>query len=204
MLLKLILLGIWGVDGNNDVYHYLWFAKWKHVPGIKLKQIDSGPEGIVLGVTQSNEIYRRTGVVNSNHVGREWVKIDGSLSYVSCGALGCWGVDSTEHVYYIDGVSRHNCAGASLILIDGQMKQIEVGAISDVHAINSNGNLYVRLGVSAVNVFGTEWKLLREASSVTTGWTKQFLLDHGMVYQSSGRKLYFKNFVNINVVMYWI
>jgi hypothetical protein len=126
-------------------------------------------------------------VINSNHVGKEWVKIDGSLSYVSCGAFGCWGIDSRGHVYYIDGISRRNCAAASLVSIDGRMKQIEVGGVGDVYAINSDGNLHVRLEVSAANVFGTEWKLLREASYVTTGWTGQYLLVDGVLYQSSGK-----------------
>ena len=186
-VLSLNILGIWGVDRNNDVYHYFHSGKWKRVPGIKLKQIDSGPVGIVLGVTESNEIYRRSGVINANHVGREWVKIDGSLSYVSCGGLGCWGVDSTGHVYYLEGVFQHGCAGATLISIDGLMKQIEVGAIGQVYAIDPSGNLHMRLEVSAQNVFGTKWKLLRKASYVTTGWTGQYLIDDDMVYQSSGR-----------------
>jgi hypothetical protein len=176
------------VDGSNDVYHYYYrSANWKHVPGLKLKQIDSGPVGIVLGVTESNEVYQRSGVINSNRVGKKWVKIDARLSYVSCGALGCWGVDSTGHVYYIEGVLQDSCAGASMISIDGRMKQVEVGAIGDVYAINSHGNLHMRLGVSAQNVFGTSWKLLRGASYVTTGWTGQYLVDNGVVYQSSGR-----------------
>ena len=151
-----------------------------------MKQIDSGPEGIVVGVTESHEIYYRTGISNTNYVGKEWVKIDGSLMHVSCGASGCWGVDSAEHVYYIDGIFVQSCAGASLVAVDGKMNQVEVGVFADVYAINKHGNLYLRFGVTATNVFGTEWKLLRQASQVTSGWTGQYILVDKIVYESSG------------------
>lgn len=181
-----ILSGVWGVDENNDVYHYFRSAKWKHIPGIKMMQIDSGPEGIVVGVTENHEVYHRTGISNTNYVGKEWVKIDGSLTHVSCGRSGCWGVDSAEHVYYIDGVFTRSCLAAGLVAVDGRMKQVDVGVLADVYAINKHGNLYVRLGVTKTNAFGTEWKFLRQASYVTSGWTGQYVLVDNVVYESSG------------------
>ena len=156
-----------------------------------MKQIDSGPEGIVIGVTENHEVYRRAGISNTNYIGKEWVKIDGSLTHVSCGRSGCWGVDSTEHVYYIDGVLLQSCLGPSLVAVDGKMKQVEVGEIEDVYAINNNGNLYVRLGVTKINIFGSEWKFLRQASYVTSGWTGQYVLVDNMVYESSGKNNFY-------------
>ena len=77
--------------------------------------------------------------------------------------------------------------------IDGRMKQIEVGGNGDVYAVDSDEKLYVREGVSSSSLYGSGWKFLRGASSVTTGWTGQYLLDNGKVYRSSGkiRKLRF-------------
>ena len=70
--------------------------------------------------------------------------------------------------------------------IEGRMTQLEVGDNGDVYAVDISGKLYYREGVSSTNLYGTEWKLLREASSVTTGWSGQYLLHDGRVYRSSG------------------
>ena len=73
--------------------------------------------------------------------------------------------------------------------IDGSMKQIEVGGDGDVYAVDSEGKLYKREGVSSSNLYGTEWKFMREeVLSIATGWTGQYLLaaDEN-VYRFSGK-----------------
>lgn len=69
------------------------------------------------------------------------------------------------------------------------MKQIEVGGDGDVYAVDSEGKLYQREGVSSSNLYGTEWKFMREeVLSITTGWTGQYLLDADEnVYRFSGK-----------------
>ena len=69
-------------------------------------QIDSGPEGIVLGVTENKEVYCRS---------NSWRRIRGFIKYISCGALGCWGVSPSNHVYYREGVTPQNCVGRSWV-----------------------------------------------------------------------------------------
>ena len=72
--------------------------------------------------------------------------------------------------------------------IDGNMTQIEVGGNGDVYAVDAEEKLYQREGVSSSNLYGTEWKFLRDGvSSVTTGWTGQYLLDDEIVYRFSGK-----------------
>ena len=69
------------------------------------------------------------------------------------------------------------------------MNQIEVGVASDVYAVDSEGKLYQRGDVSSTNLYGSGWKLLREeVSTITTGWTGQYLLDADeRVYRYSGK-----------------
>lgn len=67
------------------------------------------------------------------------------------------------------------------------MKQVEISGEADVYAVDSEDKLYVREDVSSSNLYGKGWKLLREASYVTTGWTGQYLLDEeGKVFRLTG------------------
>ena len=95
------------MDKNNVVFHYLRYAKWTRIRGVKLVQIDSGPKGIVVGVTANNEVYCRSG--------KRWEKVNGRLKYISCGGLGCWGVSPGNRVFYREGVTSYNCAGTSWV-----------------------------------------------------------------------------------------
>ena len=106
-----LTLGIWGVDTNNDVFRRVGGGNWKRIPGRKLKQVDSGPQGIVLGVTKSNQVYCLSG--------NKWKIMNRRLKYISCGAslgsTGCWGISPGDRVYYREGVTRKNCAGTSWV-----------------------------------------------------------------------------------------
>lgn len=85
---------------NNDWHH--------KTAGIKLKQIDSGPERIVAGVGEDNKAYCLKWYW--------WKKISKlSVKHISCGTLGCWVVSSNDGVFYREGVTQENCAGTNWV-----------------------------------------------------------------------------------------
>lgn len=111
-----LILGIWGVDEDNNAQRYDEGGISFEVSGIKLKQIDSGPEGVVLGVTLNDVVYCRSGILPSKPLGTLWKRIHGcELKYISCGRLGCWGVAPDGSVHYREGVTRHECRGKSWV-----------------------------------------------------------------------------------------
>ena len=66
------------------------------------------------------------GITAARPQGVSWTPVPDKLKYVSCGALGCWGVNSNDDIFYRSGVSRSNCAGTGWRQIPGKLKQIEV------------------------------------------------------------------------------
>jgi hypothetical protein len=76
---------------------------WKIIPG-GLKQIDSGPKGIVCGVSSIDEVFCRTGITDGTPEGSAWIKLDGSLKYISCGEFGHWGVNKNNQVFFRGGI----------------------------------------------------------------------------------------------------
>jgi hypothetical protein len=91
-----------------------------------LKQIDSGPRGIVYGVNRNDQIYCRKGITDSQPWGVVWQRVPGELKYVSCGNLGCWGVNKNDQIWFRHGVTSSNCDGTTWANIPGSLKQIEV------------------------------------------------------------------------------
>ncbi|XP_028415842.1 peroxidasin-like protein [Dendronephthya gigantea] len=84
--------GIWGVDKDKNAVRH-GKDGFEVIPGIKLQQIDSGPEGVVLGVTLGNDVVCRSGIVPFKVFGTNWKRMSVPKSkYISCGRLGCWGV----------------------------------------------------------------------------------------------------------------
>ena len=95
-----------------------------------LKQIDSGPEGIVYGVNSNDDIFCRTGISHAQPRGVSWRHVPGKLKYISCSDLGCWGVNSGDYIWFRSGVTAEKCEGTAWQSIDGRLKQIEVGTKS--------------------------------------------------------------------------
>ncbi len=91
-----------------------------------LKQIDSGPSGIVYGVNSHDQIFCRTGITTSKPDGVGWKHVSGGLKYVSCGVWGCWGVNRHDLIFFRSGVTRIKCEGTKWTRISGYLKQVEV------------------------------------------------------------------------------
>lgn len=79
------------------------------------------------------------------------------------------------------------------VRIDGRMTQIEVGAKGDVYGVSPDGKAYIRDGVNSSSPYGSGWTHLRTASSITTGWTGQYLLEDGKVYRLSGIREFYQS-----------
>ncbi len=109
--------GVWGVSGSGYVYYRMGVTAkrpkgryWKRVSG-RLKQIDSGPRGIVCGENKYDYIYCRLRISSRYRRGRKWVRVPGKLKYISCGEYGYWGVNKANKIYFRQGVSRSNPMG---------------------------------------------------------------------------------------------
>ena len=94
--------------------------------GTLIHQIDSGPYGIVYGVTKEHRIYCRSGISSTKPIGTSWTLVPGALKYVSCGPFGCWGVNNNDHIYFREGITPTKRQGVRWTKIPGGLKQLEV------------------------------------------------------------------------------
>ncbi|XP_046860941.1 fish-egg lectin-like [Xenia sp. Carnegie-2017] len=123
--------------------------------------------------------------LNNNLQGTGWKQVPGALKYVSCGALGCWGVNRHNQIWYRSGVSTQNCAGTRWTRIGGSLKQIEAGEVGDVYGVNSNNVVYRRTGITTASPMGSGWEVaLSYASFVTTGLNNKYVLINGAIFES--------------------
>ena len=72
---------------------------WMKVEGI-LRQLDSGPKGIICGVNYKSSVYQREGITELNPIGAKWQACSGRLDYISCNDYGFWGRDYRSDVYF--------------------------------------------------------------------------------------------------------
>ena len=84
--------------------------RWIQIGG-RLKQIDSGPFGIVWGINRHHNIYCRIGITWRNPKGRGWRHVGGKLKYASAGEFGIWGVNRYNNIYFRYGVTRRRPQG---------------------------------------------------------------------------------------------
>ena len=178
--------GVWGVNRNQNIY-YRAKKRWLHVGG-KLKQIDSGPRGIVCGVNKYDNIYCRLQVSSRCRQGRRWVRVPGKLKYISCGDYGHWGVNKANDIYFREGVSRSNPGGLKWQKIPGKLKQIEAGQYGQVWGVNRLGRVYVRTGVTQQMPWGKGWKKVKTVKAwrrVTIGIGAVYgVAKNGRVYRT--------------------
>lgn len=175
--------GVWGVNfGNNIFFRDATSSNpkgtsWKLVDG-SLMQIDSGPNGVVCGVTKGFEIFCRAGITEVQPVGLKWVKISGQLKYISCGAYGYWGISENNDILFTTVMSGANTQWNK---IDGGLVQVEAGPNDQVWGVSGNKELYTRIGVSQSSPSGFSWKKIGSRSflSVTIGLSKLYAIDVG-------------------------
>ena len=78
-------------------------TSWVNVLGQSFKQIDSGLNGAVWGVTSSNEIFYRANVTAARPTGTDWVRVPGRMAHVTVGCDGVYGVDTKHKIFRFIG-----------------------------------------------------------------------------------------------------
>lgn len=178
--------GVWGVNRNNRIYmrrgitpQKVSGSSWVGIGG-RLKQIDSGPFGIVCGVSQGDSIYCRRGITQRRPTGNGWIRVPGKLSYISCGLYGHWGINKNFRIYFRYGVSFGKPQGQRWKLIPGNLVSIESGANGVVWGVNLNGRVFTRLGISRGNPIGSTWKPIgrKHLAAISVGLGYLFGIDH--------------------------
>ena len=152
--------GIWGVNAQGQILFSQPKKPWQTVPGA-LMQVDAGPAGVVYGVTKDHKIFCRDGILPALPVGTVWRRVPGRLKYVSCGSLGCWGVNRKNHVYFRIGVKASRPIGVKWIKVGTvQLKEIEAGPGGIAAGVRPDGTVMIRVGVTRDLPYGNAWKKL--------------------------------------------
>ena len=177
--------GVWGVSRSHRIYIRRGISPrrksgtgWSSVSG-KLKQIDSGPFGIVCGVNRQRNIYCRRGITRKRPRGNGWIRVPGKLTYISCGLYGHWGVNKYFRIYFRYGVTYRKPQGQRWKHISGALVQIESGPDGAVWGVNMEGIVFTRLGVSQRNPIGSSWKAIgkKHLSTISVGLGYVFGID---------------------------
>ncbi len=149
-LLKQISVGdaafhkIWGVNKDNDVFHYLGDNKWGYINGKEMKYVSVQKDGTVWGLDPEDNIYRRTPT--------SWQPVSGHLRQISVGnAKNIWGVNKDNDVYRYQNNSWGHISG-------NKMKYVSVGSDGTVGAIALDGVVYRRKGDSWQKIEGKAMK----------------------------------------------
>ncbi|XP_019614795.1 PREDICTED: IgGFc-binding protein-like [Branchiostoma belcheri] len=89
-----------------------------------------------------------------------WDTCPGSLSFVTIGWSGVWGVNSRGVVFYRVGTAgKEGHFGREWKQIDGNLAQISSGK-GIVWGVNSRGKIYVRIGITEKVSHGKDWRLV--------------------------------------------
>lgn len=177
--------GVWAVGNKNQVQIRLGITSqnpegktWYTIPE-KMTQIDSGPLGVLCGITTAPEVIKcRTGIrILDNPKGSGWVLMPYEFAqkpkYISCGTFGCWVVDTKNVVRFRRGQTESTPTGTSWESISESRVHIEAGPEGKVWSISSTGAVFTRMGVSASNPTGTHWQQVKQSGyqHITVGET---------------------------------
>ena len=90
--------GCWAVNKRDNVYFRVGITEvlpqgiqWTVVPG-KLRMVESGPAGLTVGLSDTNDVFLRQGVTTIKPEGVKWVKLDLRLAHVTVGNKGIIGI----------------------------------------------------------------------------------------------------------------
>lgn len=179
--------GVWGVNHLNQIFFREGVTlslpmgiAWKLVSG-GLMQIDSGPKGVVCGVNRAYGVYCREGITDGQPTGTRWFKASGLLKYISCGGYGYWGVNAAGDIYFARYVYDDKIQTTNWQKIGGSLRQIEAGPDGEVWGVNSNDELFTRIGVTQGLPSGFKWRRIagRSFVSVTVGQNALYAVDVG-------------------------
>ncbi|XP_062386930.1 tectonin beta-propeller repeat-containing protein 1 [Sardina pilchardus] len=147
---------------------------WEEVPPIPLSDITilpclakSSMEQVPLwAISERGDVLCRLGVTRESPAGSSWLHVGTSQPFCSISIGGghqVWAIARDYSVFYRGSVSAQNPAGDCWYHIPSppkqNLKQLSVGRTS-VYAVDENGNLWYRQGVTPSYPQGTVWELI--------------------------------------------
>ncbi|XP_014681789.1 PREDICTED: tectonin beta-propeller repeat-containing protein-like [Priapulus caudatus] len=152
---------VWGVNSGFNTFIRIGITRdaptgtgWTNA-GRQLQQISVNSEtNEVWGVSPSNEIFRRTGIVStcghSNLFGTGWERVEGQLKVVSTGGAGVWGVSPTNAIFYRLDTNNYGQlgSGTSWVHVPGSLAWISSGD-GYVWGVAPDFTIFVRIGITA-------------------------------------------------------
>uniref|UniRef100_A0A8C7K3K5 Fish-egg lectin n=1 Tax=Oncorhynchus kisutch TaxID=8019 RepID=A0A8C7K3K5_ONCKI len=141
--------GIWGVNKDYAIYKYV-AGNWVKAEGL-LKQLDAGGEQFIVGANMNDTPFCLTRSATVGYKGPgsplPWTGLPGAVKYYSCGPFGCWAVNKNDDIYLMS--LNQDCQNNGWSHIDGKLSMIEVATDGSVFGVNSAGQVYTSLGLSA-------------------------------------------------------
>ncbi|XP_072028977.1 tectonin beta-propeller repeat-containing protein 1-like, partial [Amphiura filiformis] len=175
-------LSVWAITAPGKVYCRVGVTRkcpeglaWKNMEtpdGKAVVQLSVGPTGMVWTVTWDGCVAVRAGVSRDNPVGTGWVDVEAfpgtGLSNVVVGTNAVWAITRNHKVLFRKGfeairayIDAKACTGESWIEMIGKMAAISIGPSDQVWAIGyDDRKLYLRIGVSYMELSGRGWKLI--------------------------------------------
>ncbi|XP_056311007.1 fish-egg lectin-like [Danio aesculapii] len=144
---------------SNHVFKF-WDGGFRLIEGIQFKQVDAGGDQIIVGVSQTDDVFCLN--KDSNNVGPSsdapWTQLTGKLSYYSCGPYSCWGVNSAGNIFLRRSVTGASCGGSGAFeSITGSLAMIEVATDGNIFGVTAQGNLVQRTNPTPSNPPGSSW-----------------------------------------------
>ncbi|XP_035695721.1 uncharacterized protein LOC118429347 [Branchiostoma floridae] len=95
--------------------------------------------------------------------GTGWGTVEGSLSFVSIGFCGVWGVNSAGVVYYRVGTyGNERVPGTGWLTVTGAVRLVQISSGQGiVWGVTARYRVYVRIGITAQRPQGTRWTQIR-------------------------------------------
>ncbi|XP_019646417.1 PREDICTED: uncharacterized protein LOC109486943 [Branchiostoma belcheri] len=172
---------VWSIDHDYKVYvrtgidgSHQWGTSWKEITGKTMKSLCvSSSSNQVWAVDSEGAIQRRTGIGAGSLEGTGWEAVgggdavEGGFSYVSNGYSGVWAISATGSVWYREGTygSLGAAVGSAWVEVTGvYLVQITVG-YDVIWGVNSQGQIFVRIGLSIENPRGAQWGMIEGSLS---------------------------------------
>lgn len=109
------------------------------------KSISVSSRGHVWAVDMTDRVWWRKGAKTESSTGSGWKCIAGSLTKVTAGPAGVWGLDSKNQVLFRDGTQDDpdDADGSGWTPIDGKFIQLAVG-VGIVWGLGANRDFFYR------------------------------------------------------------
>lgn len=154
----------------------------------------------MFATTTNFEIYYRIGT-KDNKKGTSWKQYKGSLKHISVGyGPILWGIDTQNLVWFKElGVPTFKTVIIKKIwkVTLKKLVNLDVGYKDRCWGISTHGNLLMRSGITAKNIYGRKWVNIKYRGKLSTDkekLTRVAFCTNGHLWAASTKnKLYFRN-----------